>query len=122
MEMCREPTPNPRSKEAVGIDVDIDLERAALLDAAKPAPQESLHVGVAAGLDEKPPAIATAHQGDRRRRRPQDMNGFGAWCAARQRAGEFLGLARIRTRHDDRRKSSVGRQPRRFADSLLLGK
>ena len=49
------------------------------------------------------------------------MNRFGDWRPPRKCAREFLGLARIRARHDDRCKPPIRRQAGSFADAFLLG-
>src|SRR5258705_10436879 len=61
----------PPLQEAVGVDVDLDAGRAGEADAGEPVAQHRLEAHLAAGLDEKPPAVAAAQYRERRRGRAE---------------------------------------------------
>src|ERR1700739_4346096 len=61
----RSPDERPLQK-AVGVDVDLDAGRTGGADAGEPIAQYRLEAHLAARLDKKPAAMATAQHGERR--------------------------------------------------------
>src|SRR2546430_3837991 len=59
-----------RSKEAVGVDVDLQPHARGQLDGTEPCPDHALQIDPALRLEQKPPAVPAAQNGERRGRGP----------------------------------------------------
>src|SRR5439155_14297192 len=98
------------SQEALRIDVDLELELALRLRRRRqPVPQIAREIERAWRLDEKPEAIAAAHQSERRFRRPEHADFFLARRRAGQPAREGFGVVLVAARDNEARETTERR-------------
>src|SRR5258708_21959751 len=98
-------------QKAVGVDVDLDAGRASGADAGEPVAQYRLEPHLAAGLDEKPAAVAAAQYGERSRGRAEDGDAGQLRRGAREGAGSEIAGFGVGGTDDQRGQPAAGRQP-----------
>src|SRR5438034_10516882 len=88
-------------QEALRIDIDLELEVSLGLGSrGEPVPQIIRQVETAGGFQQQPEPIASLDDGERRFRRPQDLNPIVAWRGRGQSSCEAFRAGPVARRYD----------------------